>query len=119
MKNSSFLKGKPNYDFLLKSYLIITVIPLFFSILTLYGIFFLGSTKDLWKNEGALAFYLWAVPLTIIVHIFSFLVSIIFILFLNRRFMSGSKLTKKTRFGLFGLAFLFYLVTMSIASVLL
>lgn len=106
----------PKVDFFTKSYLILFLIPYIGVNIWTRLFYFLG--KDLWeiRGEGAFVYSLWAVLTGYFLHFFLLLVSTIFLLVSNRRLMSGSFLSKKTRFGLFSLAFLLYLVTMYFLS---
>lgn len=120
MRNKkSKLSTNPKIDFLLKNYFLLTIIPWIGMSLWVNVFYILG--RSLWerRGEGAFVYSIWAVFSGYFLYLLLLGLVIFLILLTNRRWMSGDKLTKKTRFGLFGLAFIFYLVTMWIVSILM
>ncbi len=108
-----YFSAHSDFDFFIKSYLSVLLIP--FASLVIWLSIFYFSGKSIWSNtagEGGFAFAIYGTLSGFFIYLFSFLVSIIFILVSNKKLMSGSKISKKSRIGLFGLAFLFYLLTM-------
>ena len=111
----------PQVDFFIKSYLLNLVMP-FILVYVAINIFYL-SNRDRWKlgsaGEGPLVFFIWGFYLLIFVYFVSLFLVDLFILFFNNKLMSGKKINKKTKFVLFLLSILFYILTLILISFLM
>ena len=105
-------------DFFIKSYLFLLLIPFILVYLAINILYFSNSSSWKWggPGEGPLVFFIWGFYLSIFIYFLSFFVVILFILFFNNKLMSGTKINKKTKFALFLLSIVFYVITLFVVS---
>lgn len=116
MKTKFFLPS-PKIDFFLKSYFSIVLIPLIGVYVSLQGLYLSG--KDYWRGgvgDGPLVFFIYGFYTSLVSYSIFIILSFLFILFFNNKLMSGRKINKKTKFGLFMLSLVFYVLTLLIIS---
>ncbi|PIR43366.1 hypothetical protein COV24_02880 [candidate division WWE3 bacterium CG10_big_fil_rev_8_21_14_0_10_32_10] len=102
----------PTVDFFTKSYLLLFFIPFLLQLIFILCLYLWGNQYDLWEYEGVLALGIWGTVFGLLGNLVGYLAVIIFILLLQGKIMSGSKLPLSTKYYLFFLALFLHLMTM-------
>jgi hypothetical protein len=104
--------SNPQVDFFVKSYLLVLIIP-FIGMSVWLRLFYL-LFKSWWESpwEGAFAYALWGTITGYYAYFLFLFLTVLLVLFFNKKLMSGKLINKRTKFGLFLLSILFYIFTL-------